>query len=314
MPVQGPGQDDSPPVIPGLDGVRAFSLFGPDPSAIPVLISVPHAGRAYPEALLERLRHPGQAVLRLEDRLADRLAQAVADATGAMLLVAHAPRAMIDLNRAPDDVDWEMFGSAGGVGADNHHPGRRSRSGLGLIPRRLPDLGELWKGPHEKAELESRITGIHAPYHAALSATLAALRARWGAALLIDLHSMPSLPMRGGQPAAEFVVGDRFGSTCSGALVASAFAVLARGGRLAAHNRPYAGDYVLKRHAAPGSGLHAFQLEIDRRSYLDSRLTEQGDGFAGLVAQLVVLVNQLGDQVAAMGQAGVGPDWAEAAE
>src|SRR5262245_29016155 len=96
-------------VIPGAPGVPAFSLSGPVPSAIPVLIAVPHAGRAYPAPLLARMRNPGFAALRLEDRYADRLGEALAQATGAILLTAHAPRAMIDLNRAPDDIDWEMF-------------------------------------------------------------------------------------------------------------------------------------------------------------------------------------------------------------
>ena len=88
----------------------AFAISGPLPSAIPVLIAVPHAGRAYPGSLLERMRNPGFAALRLEDRYVDLLAREVAKATGAMLLVANAPRAMIDLNRAADDIDWEMFG------------------------------------------------------------------------------------------------------------------------------------------------------------------------------------------------------------
>src|ERR1700747_3182565 len=96
--------------IPGSAGVPAFTLSGPVPSAIPVLIAVPHAGRAYPGSLLERMRNPGFAALRLEDRYVDRLAESVAAATGASLLVANAPRAMIDLNRAADDVDWDMFG------------------------------------------------------------------------------------------------------------------------------------------------------------------------------------------------------------
>ena len=87
-----------------------------------------------------------------------------------------------------------------------------------------------------------------------------ALRDRWGAALLIDLHSMPTLAFRGGQPPPEFVLGDRFGATCHGSLVGSAFSYFAEMRRGAAHNRPYAGGYVLERHAAPNEGMHALQL------------------------------------------------------
>ncbi len=292
--------------IPGSPGVPAFALIGPNPSAIPVLIAVPHAGRAYPATLLERLRHPGHAALRLEDRYADRLGDAIARATGAALLVANAPRAMLDLNRSADDVDWEMLGPAlrerGAVSGARVHSGQRSRSGLGLIPRRLPGLGELWKRPIDRAELEARIAGIHAPYHHRLAAALAALRRRWGAALLLDLHSMPPLATRSGAVPAEFVIGDRFGAACDGALVAAAFGYFGEMRRGAAHNRPYAGGYVLERHGAPRRAIHALQLEVDRTSYLDPSLFEPGKGFASMVTLLSGLVRRLAGDVAALGQ------------
>lgn len=302
--------------VAGAPGVAAFSLRGPQPSAVPLLIAVPHAGRTYPEPLLARMRDPALSALKLEDRHVDRLAEAVAEATGATLLVAHAPRAMIDLNRAPDDIDWEMFGGAARPRGDlgSYTPGRRARSGLGLIPRRLPGLGELWKQRHEEFELSARIAGVHQPYHECLAETLAQLRDRWGAALLLDLHSMPPLTPRGGQPQAEFVLGDRFGAACHGGLVASAFAVLGGAGRLTAHNRPYAGGYVLERHAAPGAGIHALQLEIDRTSYLDSKLAELGEGFEGMVALLIGLVRHLAAQVAELGQDRAAARFSEAAE
>ena len=310
--------------IPGAEGVEAFTLRAPDPSAIPVLLAVPHAGRSYPGSLLERMRHPGFVALRLEDRYVDLLAEAVAERTGTALLVARAPRAMIDLNRAVEDIDWDMIGGAlpreawpGDVGSYTpgpNTPGHRARSGLGLIPRRLPGLGELWKRRHDHADLAARIAGIHEPYHACLDEALAQLRARWGAALLIDLHSMPPLGLRGGQGSPEFVVGDRFGTTCHGALVGSAFSYFAEMRRGTAHNRPYAGGYVLDRHSAPQRGLHAFQLEIDRSSYLDSRLLEPGEGFDAMVTLLVGLVRRLAGEVAALGRLAPGADWAHAAE
>lgn len=300
--------------IPGSPEAHAFTLAGPYPSLIPVLIAVPHAGRTYPGSLLERMRNPGFAALRLEDRYVDLLAAGVAAATGATLLVAHAPRAMIDLNRAPDDIDWEMF--HGGVPPDvgSYTPGRRARSGLGLIPRRLPGLGELWKRRHDEQDLAARIGDIHAPYHATLAEALAQLRQRWGAALLLDLHSMPPLTLRGGQAPPEFVLGDRFGTTCHGSLVGSAFTYFAEMRRGTAHNRPYAGGYVLERHAAPEAGLHALQLEIDRSSYLDSRLTEPGRGFAAMELLLAGLVRRLAGEMAALGRLQAPPGWAEAAE
>lgn len=310
---QGDSQHSPAGSIPGSNGVDAFALRLSDSSPLPVLIAVPHAGRHYPGTLLERMRNPGFTALRLEDRYADLLAERIATATGAALLVAHAPRAMIDLNRATDDVDWDMFGCGEPDSVGSYTPGRRARAGLGLIPRRLPGLGELWKRRHEEAELAARIAEIHTPYHDCLDAALIRLRARWGAALLIDLHSMPPLPARSGERPPEFVVGDRFGASCHGGAVAAAFAYFSEHQRGVAHNRPYAGGYVLERHARPDEGIHAIQLEIDRSSYLDSRLAEPGPGFAAMVALLTGLIRQLGAEVAELGRS-AGTRWPEAAE
>lgn len=300
--------------MPGTDGDPAFVIHASRASPIPVLIAVPHAGRTYPPALSAAMRDPQGAALRLEDRFVDALGEAVAAQTGAALIVAHAPRAMLDLNRAADDIDWEMIaGRPAGRVAHQIPPGRRARSGLGLVPRRVPGLGELWRGRLDHAELEARIAGIHVPYHARVAAELAALRSRWGAALLLDLHSMPPLGDRSGaNAAAEFVVGDRFGATSDGGLVAAAFACLAEAGVRAAHNRPYAGGYALDLHAAPRRGIHALQLEVDRRSYLDAEMREPGPGFAATAELLVTLVRRLAAEVALLGSAAAA--WRVAAE
>jgi len=305
--------------IPGLEQTPAWVLAAREPSAIPVLIAVPHAGRHYPADISERLRNPAQAALRLEDRMVDRLGEAIAARTGAALLVARAPRAMIDLNRAPEDVDWSMFVREADE-ADRPAPpsGGRALGGLGIVPRRLPGVGELWKRPHQRSELEARLAQVYQPYHDELACQLARLRERWGAALLLDLHSMPPVASRGVGASPEFVVGDRFGASCAGTLTALAFAWFAQGGRLAAHNRPYAGGHVLDRHADPRRGVHAFQLEIDRSRYLDADLLEPGPGFAAMAEHLAGLVRTLAGEVAAMGRLGGRQGgqqgWAEAAE
>lgn len=313
--------------IPGVaaiagDDAHAFVVSDADPSPLPVLIAVPHAGRAYPPTLIQQMRNPAYAALRLEDRYVDLLGERVAHATGAALIVARAPRAMIDLNRAADDVDWDMISRPSRdsgpqvlhpvEGAARFQPGR-ARSGLGLIPRRLPGIGELWKTRHGHDALSARVSGIHQPYHAAVESMLQAMRERWGAALLFDLHSMPPLALRG-MTAPEFVVGDRFGATCSGQVVAAMFSGLARLGRPSSHNRPYAGGYVLERHGAPRRGIHALQLEVARASYLDSRLSDPGEGFEEMVDILVRLVRAVAAEVADLGRAGRGGEWAEAAE
>ncbi|WP_336977834.1 N-formylglutamate amidohydrolase [Altererythrobacter fulvus] len=298
--------------IPGCSGQPAFTLTRREPSPIPVLVAVPHAGRLYPPALIGQMRNPGEAALRLEDRYVDLLATAVARETGAALLVAHAPRAMIDLNRAPDEMDWDMLRLGTPPGRQGERVSRRARSGLGLVPRRLAGMGELWRSRLDEAELEARLEGVHRPYHETLSHSLAALRARWGAALLLDMHSMPPLGSRGpGEPAPEIVLGDRFGATCDGALCAAAFDELNQQRRVATHNRPYAGGYVLERHAAPDRGIHAMQVEVCRSAYLDRRLAEPAEAMAGMAASLVALVRRLAAETAALGRGAQLPQAAE---
>ncbi|NKJ41233.1 MULTISPECIES: N-formylglutamate amidohydrolase [unclassified Novosphingobium] len=303
--------------IPG-DAGPAFVLHRPMPAPIPVVIAVPHAGRAYPPGLLAAMRQPAQAAQRLEDRLVDLVAQAVARQTGAALLIARAPRAMIDLNRAPDDLDREMILPDPALPdfppvARGPMAARRAHSGLGLVPRRLAGLGDIWRQRTPAAEIQARITGIHAPYHLALAQVLADLASRWGAALLIDLHSMPPLARREeGELPPTYVLGDRFGAACAGPLMAAAFAHLAACGARAAHNRPYAGGYGLERQARREAGVHAVQVEIDRSAYLDAALAEPGAGLADVVETVTGLVRVLAGEVAALGQAA--QRWPRAAE
>lgn len=310
------GTDGASPVqsggiIPGTIK-PAFSLQLPADCPIPVIIAAPHAGRVYPSAFLETMRDPEYSTIRLEDRHVDRIAIEVARQTGAGLLVAHAPRAMIDLNRASDDVDWEMIRGGRPEEESRTLTNRRSRTGLGVVPRRLPRLGEIWKEQISREQLAARIGGIHRPYHQALAQALESIRDRWGAALLIDLHSMPPLKAKheGDRPA-EIVVGDRFGASSDGMLVASAFAYLARQERSAAHNRPYAGGYVLDRHAAPGRGIHAIQIELCRSIYLDRRMEEPTARMGAVVRMVAGLVRELGGQTAGLGGANTLPIAAE---
>ncbi len=285
--------------IPGAEGHPAFTLSQQKPAPFPILIAVPHAGRHYPPALTQRMRAPRESSLRLEDRMIDLVGRAVAQETGASLLVAHAPRAMVDLNRAVDDMDWDMVAEGAPASAIRHAAGRRARSGLGLVPRRLPGMGELWRRRLTRDELNARIGQVHRPYHAAVAQTLEALRDRWGAALLLDLHSMPPLGSKSGRnPAVDFVLGDRFGASCDPTLVRTALNHFDRAGRLAAHNRPYAGGYVLDRHGAPTRGLNAMQIEVCRTVYLDKALREPGVGLSETTQMIASLVRRLADELA----------------
>lgn len=294
--------------MPGLNDAPAFTLTAPAQLRLPVLVAVPHAGRAYPPAVVARMRDPGLAQLRLEDRHVDRLGVEIARATGAALLVAHAPRALLDLNRAEDDIDWDMI--EGGRPATlpaaqaEQRSNARARSGLGLVPRRLPGSGEIWRGRLTPEELAARVEGIHQAYHAALGQELARIRAEWGAALLIDLHSMPPLRAADNEVRAPVIVlGDRFGAACHNGLIGRALAQLEARGFPAALNRPYSGGYVLDRHGAPQGGVHAMQIEVCRATYLDRHLAEPGAGLPAIADMLAALVRELGAEAALQGGA-----------
>ena len=287
--------------VPGSQA-PAYVLLTPEQSAIPVLVSVPHAGRAYNPDLLAQMREPARAALVLEDRYADMLGRAIAQETGATLLIAEAPRAMLDLNRAPDDVDWSMIVNATGTRTSHSLANRRARSGLGLIPRRLARMGEVWKQPTEHSALLERLAAVHTPYHAALSQTFGKLRDRWGAALLIDLHSMPPVTghnVPGGRP--HLVVGDRFGASCGAELTAFALSHLARTRRVA-HNLPYSGGYILDRHGAPKRAMHALQIEVCRSTYLDADMQEIGARFTAIARELAGFVRSIADEVVWLGR------------
>lgn len=293
-------------VVPGLEAAPAFTLTAPPQLRLPVLVAVPHAGRTYPPAVTARMRDATLAQLRLEDRHADRLGIAIARETGAALLLAHAPRALLDLNRAEDDIDWDMIEGGRPDDMPPAEPGQRSnaraRSGLGLVPRRLPGSGEIWRGRLAPAELAARIEGIHRAYHEALAAELARIRAQWGAALLVDLHSMPPLRASEGEVRAPVVVlGDRFGASCHNALIARALTHLEVRSIPASQNRPYSGGYVLDRHGAPREGIHAMQIEVCRATYLDRHLAEPGAGLPAIAAMLAALVRELGAEAALLG-------------
>jgi N-formylglutamate amidohydrolase len=268
-----------------------FERIGPATPRWPVILSVPHAGRAYPAGLADDCRFPAHRLLTLEDRHADLLAEE-AWRQGFTGLVAHTPRAMIDLNRAEQDMDPGM------LTAPLPRPAllsAKARGGLGLVPRRTAGLGELWRRRFSPDEIEARIEQHHRPYHTALSALLEAAHRHFGAALLLDIHSMPPLPhdSLGGPP--QIVIGDRFGRTAASHLSEIAGSAAAATGLRIAFNAPYAGGHILDRHAVPARGIHALQIEIDRRLYLDRDLAHPAPGvqaMAQLVAQIAEALSQ----------------------
>ena len=249
----------------------SFELIGSDPPEHPVILSVPHAGRAYPDALLQALRVPRSALIGLEDRYID--AVALAARGSATMLVQCVPRAWIDLNRSESERDPKV--DTGALVIDGIVPSLKLRSGLGLVPRQVAGTGALWKRRFEGHEIDMRIAHAHRPYHAALHRLLNTTRSRFGIAVLLDIHSMPPL---GGSNRAGVVVGDRYGQASAAQYVSRVESVVAGYGIRLALNAPYAGGHILERHGDPVRNVHAIQLEIDRTFYLDRNLRKLGTG------------------------------------
>lgn len=268
-----------------------FATFGVDSLSVPVLLSVPHAGRDYPEEIFAALRLPRTSLLRLEDRYADLLVRKSV-ALDYPVIVAHRARAWIDLNRDENDLDVEIV--RGAARDDYPAPGAKQRGGLGLIPRRLSGDGDIWKHSFELTQIEVRISSFHRPYHTEISAILERIRQKFGVAILLDLHSMPPIRHPVSSPAPEFVVGDRFGKSAASQYAETIMHQIRARGYPVALNHPYSGEYILTRHGRPRANVHAVQLEVDRALYLDSEMRELGPGLLRidcLIADLVAALS-----------------------
>ncbi|MBD8618624.1 N-formylglutamate amidohydrolase [Sphingomonas sp. CFBP 13728] len=265
-----------------------FERLGAMPPVSPVVMSVPHAGRDYPLALKTALRVPLSGLLPLEDRLVDAVARAAR--TDQTTIVQTRARAWIDLNRSEDERDPLLD-----EGARSLPPMQQSaklRSGLGLVPRRASGAGDLWARRFTDAEVTARIANDHRPYHAALAAALAAAQARFGVAVLLDVHSMPQL----GPGGTRIVLGDRFGHAAAARFVSRVEDECVARGFSTAINAPYAGGHILERHARPAAGIHAIQLELDRTLYLDRKLHAPGAGFPRVVDLVRSILAALADE------------------
>ena len=276
------------------DIALSFDRYGDIEPASPVVLSVPHAGRDYPLALRAALRVPVAALLPLEDRHVDTLALAAHGRE--TMLVQRVARAWIDLNRGEQERDPGIDDGANRQAMPMMSA--KLRGGLGLVPRRVSGVGEIWRRRFEGEEVMARIAQDHRPYHAALADALARARARFGVAVLLDLHSMPSIAP--GEGAAGIVLGDRFGRSAAARFVHRLEAESLAAGIVCALNAPYAGGHILDAQARPAAGIHAIQIEVDRALYLDAALDGPGDGLAATAALLRKMIDAVADEALAI--------------
>jgi N-formylglutamate amidohydrolase len=257
----------------------------PARGALPVLLSVSHAGRDYPDWLVAMASGGRQALSRLEDPLVDRLVwRAIGNGTGAV--IARAPRAAVDCNRDEADVDPSVV-----QGRARLPLSARARGGLGIVPGRTQTHGFLWRRAIGSRQLEERLDQAHRPFHRAIEQELDGLVARFGCALLLDCHSMP--PPAPGVP--PIVIGDCHGHSAAPWVSAEALRIALAQGFAAGLNDPFAGGHIAQRHGAPARDVHALQLEIDRRCYLDEALEAPGEGFDAVASLIEALALGLGE-------------------
>jgi N-formylglutamate amidohydrolase len=265
----------------------AAPIHHPSRGTLPVLLSVPHAGREYPQWLVDMASGGEAALTSLEDPLVDRLVWRAMQA-GIGAVVARAPRAAVDCNRSEDEVDPAIV-----AGATRQRLSARTRGGLGVIPSRTHAHGHLWRRSIGPAQLEERLDQAHRSYHRLVANELESIRERFGCALLLDCHSMP--PPAFGVP--PVVLGDCHGRTAARWLSAEAVAIADSAGFAARLNHPFAGGHVISTHGAPARSIHALQLDIDRSFYLDRSLRAPGPGFDRVTRLIEALAVGLGERL-----------------
>ncbi len=246
---------------------EAFTLYTPVRCDTPVVFSSPHSGRDYSAAFLASSVLGPQMIRSSEDAFVDDLFGAAPD-FGAPLIAARAPRAYIDLNRAPDELDPNVVeGAVRGA----HNP--RVASGLGVVPRVVAGGRAIYRGKLTLTEAEDRLNRHWHPYHAALKSLTEQAHRDFGQAILIDCHSMPHEAIeshaRPGTPHPQVVLGDRFGAAASRDVMDRVEAAFIRAGLRVSRNAPFAGAYITQAFGRPSRGFHVVQVEIDRALYMD---------------------------------------------
>jgi len=268
-----------------------FRVERPEMLATPFIFNSPHSGRVYPSVFVKTSQLSAQALRMSEDLFIDRLFASVVD-KGATLMSARFPRAYLDLNRQPYELDPVLFHEELPNYANSSS--LRVSGGLGTIPRLVNENEEIYAAPLPLTVGLARVERLYQPYHHALSALIEDTRGSFGFAFLIDCHSMPShLGETPGAPPYDIVLGDRFGGSCSRDLVDFAATTFSMMGYRVGLNKPYAGGHITEFYGRPAGCVHALQIEINRGLYVCEKSFEISRGFAKLQADIAELAERL---------------------
>nr|WP_319485925.1 N-formylglutamate amidohydrolase [uncultured Cohaesibacter sp.] len=259
-----------------------FWIERPEQQLAPFLFNSPHSGRCYTADFKNSSRLTELELRSSEDSYIDLL-YSRAPSCGVPLMAANFPRAFLDLNREPYELDPIVFSDP--LPSYAKTSGARVGSGLGTIARIVSERKEIYRHKLSLQEGLDRIETLYKPYHQALRRELALAHVNFGFACLIDCHSMPSRVFQNASPNTrpDIVLGDRFGTSCHPLLINSAKSILGHLGLRVEINRPYAGGFITQHYGRPIKGLHALQIEIDRSLYMNEETFEPLPHFAELV-------------------------------
>jgi N-formylglutamate amidohydrolase len=269
----------------------AYQLFLPKKRETSVIFASPHSGRDYSADFLAEIFLDEKEIRSSEDAFVDQLFAAAPD-FGAPLLVAKAPRAYVDLNRAADELDPALIE---GLRRPPHNP--RIASGLGVIPRVVANGRAIYHGKIPVEVAHDRLSRIWRPYHDRLQSLIDENLRDFGQAILIDCHSMPreALDQMGHNtgPRPDVVLGDRFGASCGEEIVSLVEQAFVGLGLRVQRNVPFAGAHIVQTYGRPTRHQHALQIEIDRSLYMDEAAIEPSAAFADFVGTLTQAIGQI---------------------
>ena len=279
-----------------LEAIATFDVRLPDDQTIPFVYTSPHSGKAYLREFLVLSRLDVQTLRRSEDAFVDELFSA-APGLGAPLLSAVVPRSFLDLNREPLELDPEMFEDA--LPEHANTTSHRVNGGLGTIARIVSNGAEIYRGRLRYGEAERRISLVYMPYHQRLRTLIDETRSRFGCAIVIDCHSMPSiggpLDQDSGRQRTDVILGNRFGRSCSPVIVAKAERALREMGYRVFRNNPYAGGFTTQHYGRPAEAVHTLQIELNRALYMDEKRIERTPLMPGVRDDMTVLMRALAD-------------------
>jgi N-formylglutamate amidohydrolase len=271
----------------------------PFKQALPLVVSSPHSGRNYPQKFVDASDLTPLRLRSSEDSFVDEIFDS-APTLGAPFIKALFPRAFLDVNRQPFELDPSMFSDI----LPNFVTTQNSRisAGLGTIARVVSNGEKIYRDKLTFIEAEARINNFYWPYHQTLKTLIDDTKNEFGYCILLDCHSMPSGTNKYKNSCrsstgslGDIVLGDCYGTSCHRDIINSAIDILSGYGFSVRRNIPYAGGFITRNYGKPREGVHAIQIELNRALYMDEKLIERLDNIELLAKAMTNFMDFLGN-------------------